>query len=255
MPGERRYFLQSNRCGATALVRQTERQAPRSDSVAEQYQKSDVRFRKRAEASILVRRLWNDGSMHQIQRREGKGPCLTDAHLTFSRRPVRVLGRYAMIRTCSIAVSGFLCGGGVIQNLLCSRFVAGGDRLQCSSACLGLSSRIAARWLQPPREVPIGEGATPYALRDFLSRAGSRRQAALMLRVRLWAWPPHVMKLGPIGIAGNAEQSVPSRHDHAEATEKRHRWRLRDQHGAPLNAACRAGRRRARQKSLHRDHR
>ena len=49
-------------------------------------------------------------------RREGKGPCLTDAaHLTFSRRPVRVLGRYAMIRTCSIALSGFLCGGGVIK--------------------------------------------------------------------------------------------------------------------------------------------
>ena len=68
-----------------------------------------------------------------------------------------------------------------------------------------------------------------YRLRDFLSRAGGRRQAAFMLRVRLWAWPPHVMKLGPIGIAGNAEQSVPSRHDHAEATEKRHRWRLRDE--------------------------
>ena len=40
------------------------------------------------------------------------------------------------------------------------------------------------------------------------------------------------MKLGPIGIAGKAEQSVPSRHDHAQATEKRHRWRLRDRHGA-----------------------
>jgi hypothetical protein len=53
---------------------------------------------------------------YHLQRREGKGPCLTDAaHLTFSRRPVRVLGRYAMIRTCSIALSGFLCGGGVIK--------------------------------------------------------------------------------------------------------------------------------------------
>jgi hypothetical protein len=53
---------------------------------------------------------------YHLQRREGKGPCLTDAaHLTFSRRLVRVLGRYAMIRTCSIALSGFLCGGGVIK--------------------------------------------------------------------------------------------------------------------------------------------
>jgi len=54
--------------------------------------------------------------MRQIQRREGKGPCLTDAaHLTLSRRPVRVVGRYAMIRTCSISLRGFLCGGGAIK--------------------------------------------------------------------------------------------------------------------------------------------
>jgi hypothetical protein len=29
-----------------------------------------------------------------------------------------VLGRYAMIRTCSTALSGFLCGGGVIKTSL-----------------------------------------------------------------------------------------------------------------------------------------
>jgi len=57
--------------------------------------------------------------MRQIQRREGKGPCLADAaHLTFSRRAVRGFGRYAVIRTCSTALSGFLCGGGVIKTSL-----------------------------------------------------------------------------------------------------------------------------------------
>jgi hypothetical protein len=55
-------------------------------------------------------------AIRQIQRREGKGPCLTDAaHLNLTRRPVRVFGRYAMIRTRSISVRGFLCGGGVIK--------------------------------------------------------------------------------------------------------------------------------------------
>jgi len=83
-------------------------------------------------------------AMRQIQRREGKGPCLTDAaHLTFSRRLVRVFGRYVVIRTCSTALSGFLCGGGVIKTSLARDLSLTGDRMQCSSACRALSSRIA----------------------------------------------------------------------------------------------------------------
>ena len=44
--------------------------------------------------------------------------------------------------------------------------------------------------------------------------------AALMLRVPLWAGPSHVMKLGPIGIAGDLDQPVPPRHDHIQALAK-----------------------------------
>ena len=47
--------------------------------------------------------------------------------------------------------------------------------------------------------------------------------AALMLRVPLWAGPPHVMKLGPIGFAGDLDQSEPPRHDHIEVLAKRPR--------------------------------
>ena len=47
--------------------------------------------------------------------------------------------------------------------------------------------------------------------------------AALMLRVPLWAGPSHVMKLGPIGIAGDLDQPVPPRHDHIQARPKRRR--------------------------------
>ena len=67
----------------------------------------------------VSQQLYPSYGLRKTQRREGKGPCLTDAaHLTFSRRPVRVLGRYAMIRTCSTALGGFLCGGGVIKTSL-----------------------------------------------------------------------------------------------------------------------------------------
>ena len=47
--------------------------------------------------------------------------------------------------------------------------------------------------------------------------------AALMLRVPLWAGPSHVMKLGPIGIADDLDQPVPPRHDHIQALAKRRR--------------------------------
>jgi len=47
--------------------------------------------------------------------------------------------------------------------------------------------------------------------------------AALMLRVPLWAGPSHVMKLGPIGIAGGLDQPVPLRHDYIQTLAKRHR--------------------------------
>jgi hypothetical protein len=97
--------------------------------------------------------------MHQIQRREGKGPCLTDAaHLTFSRRPVRVLGRYAMIRTFSTALSGFLCGGGVIKTSLARDLPPNGDRVQCSSACPALSSRIV-RFRLARNRTPVSDDA------------------------------------------------------------------------------------------------
>jgi len=45
----------------------------------------------------------------------------------------------------------------------------------------------------------------------------------LMLRVPLWAGPSHVMKLGPIVIAGDLDQPVPPRHDHIQALAKRRR--------------------------------
>jgi hypothetical protein len=45
--------------------------------------------------------------------------------------------------------------------------------------------------------------------------------ATLMLRVPLWAGPLHVMKFGPIGIAGDLDQPVPPRHDHIQALAKR----------------------------------
>jgi len=38
-----------------------------------------------------------------------------------------------------------------------------------------------------------------------------------MLRVPLWAGPSHVMKLGPIVIAGDLDQPEPPRHDHIHA--------------------------------------
>jgi hypothetical protein len=44
--------------------------------------------------------------LQKKQRREGKGPCLTDAaHLTLARRAVRGFRRYAIVRTSSIAIS------------------------------------------------------------------------------------------------------------------------------------------------------
>ena len=51
--------------------------------------------------------------------------------------------------------------------------------------------------------------------------------AALMLRIPFWAPPSHVMKFGPIGIAGDLDQPVPPRHDHIEALAKRRRRGLR----------------------------
>jgi hypothetical protein len=47
--------------------------------------------------------------------------------------------------------------------------------------------------------------------------------AALVLRVPLGAGPSHVMKLGPIGFAGDLDQSEPPRHDHIEVLAKRPR--------------------------------
>lgn len=57
-----------------------------------------------------------------------------------------------------------------------------------------------------------------------------------MLGVPLWAGPSHVMKLGPIGIAGDLDQPVPRRHDHIQALAKRRRGRLSEHHGVLLNA-------------------
>jgi hypothetical protein len=44
-----------------------------------------------------------------------------------------------------------------------------------------------------------------------------------VLRVPLGAGPSHVMKLGPIGFAGDLDQSEPPRHDHIEVLAKRPR--------------------------------
>jgi len=104
--------------------------------------------------------------MHQIQRREGKGPCLTDAaRLTLSRRPVRVFGRYAMIRTRSISVRGFLCGGGVIKTSFARDLSPAAT--ECNAPPLaphcqaGLSRRAA--------NIPLSRGSDPAGNRNIFN--------------------------------------------------------------------------------------
>jgi hypothetical protein len=90
----------------------------------------------------------------------GKGPCLTDAaRFALSRRRVRVVGRYAMIRTCSINVRGFLCGGGVIKTSLArdlSPVATGYNAPPLAPHCQAGSSRPAAT--SACRGVPIQRG-------------------------------------------------------------------------------------------------
>jgi hypothetical protein len=44
--------------------------------------------------------------------------------------------------------------------------------------------------------------------------------AGLVLRLPLWAGPSHVMKLGPIGIAGDLDQPAQLRHEHIQWLER-----------------------------------
>jgi len=52
-------------------------------------------------------------------------------------------------------------------------------------------------------------------------KSGLFSDVALMLRVPFGAGPSHVMKLGPIGIAGDLDQPAQLRHDHIQALAKR----------------------------------
>jgi hypothetical protein len=87
------------------------------------------------------------GRAAKKHRREGKGPCLTDAaRLTFSRRAVRVVCRYAIVRTDTIALRGSSAEV-ASSNLLCSWFHAicrFGRHRRCSPDRRALSSWITA---------------------------------------------------------------------------------------------------------------
>jgi hypothetical protein len=68
-------------------------------------------------------------------------------------------------------------------------------------------------------------GVAAFALLRGAPRPQTRPPSgvALMLRVPLWPGPSHVMKLRPIGIAGDLDQPEPPRHDHVQALAKRRR--------------------------------
>ena len=123
------------------------------------------------------------------QRREGKGPCLADAaHLTFSRRAVRGFGRYAVIRTCSTALSGFLCGGGVIKTSLARDLSPMATERHAPPLAPALSSRIAICRLT----------ITHLAVRAFWAKDAWRkpcRQARLCLAICLAEdWNPRTAR-------------------------------------------------------------
>src|ERR1035441_7074440 len=105
--------------------------------------------------------------------------------------------------------------------------------------------RAIARWTNAAR-------SRPCCVRDPRDQAMPPAWEAspgynlwIVLRAPFRAGAAHVMKLGPVGVAGDPDQPLPARHDRDQTLTKRRRRRLRDRHGAPLNAACRAWRRTA----------
>jgi hypothetical protein len=83
----------------------------------------------------------------------------------------------------------------------------------------------AATVLPPQHGRVLAEGSLKWAVFG----------TAMILRVPLGTRPSHVMKLGPIGIAGDLDQPVPPRNDPIQALETRRRRGLRSMRS---NASC-----------------